>query len=175
MTRVGRLLLAALLSVLLLPVVEGSAAAQDYQPVDVVHSERVQVGPYAMTVGFSTWPLRAMQSLDFTFLPDGGIAGRSGTVSLVGPRGTETEPLARHPRKRDVWGLDVTALDDEGTWTLRWTIDGAEGSGTGELTGVTVLGQPGPPLPLSWAISILPLLGLAALLTVAVRRGAPPR
>ena len=49
-----------------------------YPPVDIVHTEQVTAGPYHLTVGFSTWPIRAMRSLDFTFMPDGGIAGKSG-------------------------------------------------------------------------------------------------
>ncbi|GAS86537.1 hypothetical protein [Mycolicibacterium brisbanense] len=127
-------------------------------PLDyVVHSEQVAVGPYPVTVGFTVWPLRAMQSLDFTFEPVGGIAGKSGTLTEIAPDGREeTDRLARHPRNRDVWGLDVRSLDASGTWTLRFTIDGPQGQGTGELT-VDVLKQPGPPLPLSWAIGLIPL------------------
>ena len=32
--------------------------AAAYEPVRVVHAERVQIDPCALTVGFSTWPLR---------------------------------------------------------------------------------------------------------------------
>ncbi|OBC06782.1 hypothetical protein A5784_09590 [Mycobacterium sp. 852013-50091_SCH5140682] len=136
----------------------GAAPTAAANPLDyVVHSEHVQVGPYPVTVGFTVWPLRAMQSLDFTFEPDGGIAGKSGTLTEIAPDGREeTDRLGRHPRNRDVWGLDVRSLDSSGTWTLRFTIDGPQGQGTGELT-VDVLKQPGPPLPLSWAIGLIPL------------------
>ncbi|WP_253770181.1 hypothetical protein [Goodfellowiella coeruleoviolacea] len=153
------------------------AAAEEYQPVETVHTERVQVGPYGMTVGFSTWPLHAMRSLDFTFTPDDGIAGKSGTLTAIGPDnpGARPQPLARHPRKRDVWGLDVRALPVEGQWTFRFTIDGPAGPGVGELTGLTVLAQPGPPMAVSWSISTLPLLGLVAFLVVAWRRVRPGR
>ena len=46
------------------------AWAFEIEPIHIVHTERVRAGPYDITVGFSTWPLRAMQSLDFTFTPE---------------------------------------------------------------------------------------------------------
>lgn len=146
--------------------------ASAYEPVNVVHTERVQAGPYGVTVGFSVWPLRAMQSLDFTFVPDGGVDGKSGVLTEVDPtrRVLRAEPLARHPRKRDVWGLDVRSLKSPGEWTFRFRIDGPLGPGAGELAGLTVLPQPGPPLPLSWSISVLPLIALVAFLVVVWRR-----
>ena len=156
---------AAMLSIGVAP--QASADPLDY----VVHTERVQVGPYPMTVGFTVWPLRAMQSLDFTFEPDGGIAGKSGTLTAIAPDGREdADRLSRHPRNRDVWGLDVQSLDSSGTWTLRFTIDGP-GEGTGDLT-VDVLKQPGPPLALSWIIGLIPLtLTLAFFAVVWIRTG----
>lgn len=159
-----------LLAVGLATVPAGSAGA--YEPVDIVHTEHVQAGPYGITVGFSTWPLRAMQSLDFTFIPDGGIENKSGTLSVVRPDGRtfRPDPLSRHPRKRDVWGLDVQSLDREGDWTFRFEIDGPQGHGAGELRDLTVLRQPGPPLGLSWALSTLPLLGLVIFLAYVWRR-----
>jgi hypothetical protein len=141
-----------------------------YPPVDVVHAERVQAGPYGITVGFSTWPVRAMQSLDFTFVPDGGISGKSGVITVVGAEGEYFEPLARHPRKREVWGLDVQNLPAPGDWTFRFTVNGPKGEGIGELRGLNVLEQPGPPMGLSWTISTIPLLGLVVLIVVAWRR-----
>nr|WP_153414960.1 hypothetical protein [Nocardia macrotermitis] len=152
----------------------GPAAA--YQPVNIVHTERVQVGPYGVTVGFTTWPIRAMQSLDFTFLPDGGIAGKSGTLKINGPDRRATrriQPLVRHPRKRDSWGLDVRALDAPGGYSFTFTIDGPQGHGEGTLPGVQVLDQPGPPLPLSWTLGLLPLAGLVVFLLVVWRRLRP--
>ncbi len=164
------IVLAALLAVF------GAVPASAYAPVDIVHTERVQAGPYTVTVGFSTWPIRAMRSLDFTFMPDGGIADKSGSLIMTGPeyrhRGV-ISPLARHPRKRDVWGLDVQALNTPGTYTIGFVIDGPQGRGQGTLTGVTVLDQPGPPLPLSWAVGTLPLGALLVFLVVAWRRTRP--
>ncbi len=153
----------------------GAGPAGAYQPVNIVHTERVQVGPYQVTVGFSTWPLRAMQSLDFTFLPDGGIAGRSGTLQIDGPglKAVRTRPLVRHPRKRDSWGLDVKALDAPGAYRFAFTIDGPQGHGEGALDGLQVLDQPGPPIGLSWALGTLPLLGLLVFAAVVWRRTRP--
>jgi hypothetical protein len=156
-----------------------AAPASAYAPVDVVHTEQVRVGPYPLTVGFSTWPVRAMRSLDFTFAPAGGIAGKSGTLDIqgpgMGPRGVRKGgmPLVRHPRKRTVWGLDTRALDNPGSYTFQFTIDGPQGHGEGTLSGVTVLDQPGPPLPLSWSVASLPLIALVVLVVVGWRRVRP--
>ncbi|GAA1670911.1 hypothetical protein GCM10009733_080300 [Nonomuraea maheshkhaliensis] len=153
--------------------VEVVRGEQSYEPVKVVHSEQAQAGPYRLAVGFSTWPLRAMQSLDFTFVPEGGIGGKSGTLTLIAPDGTEQAgPLVRHPRKREVWGLDIHALPDQGRWTLRFAVKGPNGPGTGDVA-INVLEQPGPPLGVSWAISSVPVLGLAALIITAWRRTRP--
>lgn len=152
----------------------GPAAA--YQPVNIVHTERVQAGPYGVTVGFTTWPIRAMQSLDFTFLPDGGIAGKSGTLKINGPDRRATRwvrPLVRHPRKRDSWGLDVKSLNAPGDYSFTFAIDGPQGHGDGTLSGVRVIDQPGPPLPLSWTLGLLPLAGLVIFLAVVWRRLRP--
>lgn len=146
--------------------------ADAYEPVNIVHTERVQAGPYGLTVGFSTWPVRAMQSLDFTFIPDGGIAGKSGTVRITNSSTSSgrAQPLARHPRKRDVWGLDIKALPAAGAWTFTFAINGPAGQGTGQLKSLNVLEQPGPPMAVSWSISALPLLGLIGLVVFAWRR-----
>ncbi|WP_245713883.1 hypothetical protein [Nocardia vaccinii] len=171
--RLAALLLAAVTLVL---ITTGPAAA--YQPVNIVHTERVQAGPYDLTVGFTTWPIRAMQSLDFTFLPDGGITGKSGTLKINGPDRRATrrvQPLVRHPRKRDSWGLDVKSLNAPGDYSFTFAIDGPQGRGEGTLRGVRVLDQPGPPLPLSWALGLLPLAGLVIFLVVVWRRLRPAK
>ncbi|MFI6096402.1 hypothetical protein ACIA8G_12650 [Lentzea sp. NPDC051213] len=148
-----------------------AAPSLAFEPVNVVHTEKVQAGPYNLTVGFSTWPLKAMQSLDFTFAPEDGIAGKQGTLTMLwGAEDMGDGPLARHPRKREVWGLDIHAMEAPGTWTLRFDIDGAAGPGTGELKNLQVMEQPGPPMGLSWAISTIPLFGLIVLIVIAWRR-----
>lgn len=153
-----------------------AAPAMAYPPVNVVHTEQVQAGPYAITVGFSTWPIRAMRSLDFTLAPAGGITGKSGIMAIVPPSGRgRIKPLARHPRKRDVWGLDTESIDSAGVYAIRFSVDGPQGHGEGTLQGVEVLSQPGPPLTLSWTVGSLPLVALVALIVVAWRRVRPGR
>jgi hypothetical protein len=178
-TRLLRLrLLAALSLVAAILGLAGASPAMAYAPVDVVHTERVQAGPYTVTVGFSTWPIRAMKSLDFTFTPDSGITGKKGRLLLQGPgikNGQQVLPLTRHPRKHDTWGLDVKALDAPGSYNFGFQIAGPQGVGQGMLRGVQVLNQPGPPLALSWTIGSLPFLGLVAFIAVAWRRTQPGR
>lgn len=148
-----------------------AAPALAFEPVNVVHTEKVQAGPYDLTIGFSTWPVKAMQSLDFTFAPEDGITGKKGTLTFLRDGVEEDgDPLARHPRKRDVWGLDIHALPEPGTWSLRFDVDGPAGTGTGELKNLQVMEQPGPPMGLSWAISTIPLFGLVAFIVIAWRR-----
>jgi hypothetical protein len=147
-----------------------AAPASAYEPVDIVHTEKVQAGPYSITVGFSRWPLKAMQSLDFTFAPDDGIAGKQGVLTMSLGQSSMDDPLARHPRKREVWGLDIESLPSPGAWTLRFDVEGPAGTGSGELKNLQVMEQPGPPMSLSWGISTLPLFGLVALIVVAWRR-----
>jgi hypothetical protein len=70
-----------------------------------------------------------------------------------------------------VWGLDVESLNSSGTWTLRFTIDGPRGQGTGDLA-IAVLEQPGPPLALSWLVGLAPLaLTFAFFAAVWIRTG----
>jgi hypothetical protein len=171
--RIGLILIAALALLL------GSATpVLAYAPVDVVHTEQVQAGPYTITVGFSNWPIRAMRSLDFTFAPKGGITGKSGMLSIAkpgsGPR-RQLRRLVRHPRKRDVWGLDVFALNKPGSYTLDFMLDGPQGRGEGTLPNLQVLDQPGPPLAASWSVAALPLVALIGVIAVAWRRVRPGR
>lgn len=132
--------------------------------VAVVHTETVQVGPYALGVGFSRWPLNADRSLDIIFTPQGGISGLRGTVTLVSPTGVaDMMPLTRHPRMREAWGLDVIALPEQGPWTLVFAIDGPAGAGSGRLTPLALGARPGPDAALSWLIGLLPLVGALAI------------
>ena len=174
--RLAALSLSAGMAAVLVFAAAGPASA--FEPVGVVHTEVVTAGPYEVTVGFSTWPVRAMQSLDFTFAPKGGIADKSGRFTLTGPAVDEDHhdaELARHPRKLDVWGLDITALSAPGEYAMEFVIDGAEGSATGRLDSLTVLDQPGPPLALSWAAASLPFLALVVLIAVSWHRTRPGR
>ncbi|MFC4589980.1 hypothetical protein [Sphaerisporangium corydalis] len=160
------------IGLLLGPALPVSAAG----PIPIVHTERVQAGPYGITIGFSAWPVRAMQSLDLLFTPDDGIAGKSGEITVTAPGGAgeESGALVRHPRQREVWGLDVQSLPEPGDWTLTFTVRGPAGEGVGELRHLNVLEQPGPPLALSWTIGTLPLFGLIGLIVVAWRRTRRP-
>ena len=165
-----RVLITLLTAVVLL--LRTAAPSWAYEPVTIVHTERVDAGPYNITVGFSRWPIRAMQSLDFTFTVDGGYDGKGGTVEAALPDGSASEKwhLARHPRKPEAWGLDVQALGAEGLWTLRFVMYGPAGPGQGELPAIPVLAQPGPPLALSWFVGGFPAFILLVVLAVAWRR-----
>lgn len=171
--RSGRLAVTgtALALALLLPAgVAGAAPA-----VRVVHSEVVEVGPYTLQVGFSEWPMRAERSLDIVFQPEGGIEGRSGSVTLAAPSGEEEQRrLVRHPRMREAWGLDIIALGEQGPWTLRFDLDGPLGPGAGALP-IELLARPGPPLALGSLPTLTAGLAMVVALAVAWRRVEPAR
>ncbi len=160
------------------PAQAATAPGQSYAPVVIVHHERLDVGPYELTVGFSEWPVRAQQSLDFTFEPGGGVERLSGTLVAVSPTGVEDDlrrppgvhGMPRHPRQPDVWGLDVFALEEPGDWAFTFALDGPQGPASARMT-LPVLEQPGPPFALSWLVSTLPLIVIVGVLAAAVRRG----
>ncbi|MFN8589974.1 MAG: hypothetical protein U0031_00845 [Thermomicrobiales bacterium] len=148
----------AVLTLLVLLTLPDQAMAHASEP----HHETLVAGPYTVAVGFSEWPIRAERSIDITFTPDGGIADKTATIEITDPAGEwyEIGPLGRHPRQRDVWGLDLIALPDPGDWTIKLTIDGPLGQGTGTLRGIPVTDRPGPPLWPMWLIAALPLIFL---------------
>lgn len=126
------------------------------------HHETIQAGPYEVLVGFSEWPMRAERSLDITFEPTGGIAGKSATIRIIDPEGDVYDGgvLGRHPRQRELWGLDLIALPVSGDWTIELTVSGPQGSGTGVLAAIPVAERPGPPPAPMWLISAVPLFFL---------------
>lgn len=156
---------------LLLALPAGASAHLGHQ---VSHVERVQAGPYEVQIEFSEWPIKAERSLDIVFWVEGGIEGKSGTLRRIygdqadGP--IQRRPLVRHPRYRNAWGLDQTVIGREGVWRFEFVIDGPRGQGVGQSLPIPVEERPGPPAPLSYAIGLLPLLGMAAFLVTEARR-----
>jgi hypothetical protein len=99
-------------------------------PLDIVHTEKIQVGPYLATIGFTRWPVQAERSLDIIFALEDGIADKKGTLTLVTnppqlfdrtKQTGEPYPLERHPRMREAWGLDVFAFPASGQ-SMVWNI-----------------------------------------------------
>ncbi|MCF6472769.1 hypothetical protein FAF44_30880 [Nonomuraea sp. MG754425] len=187
-----RRVLTALAAALAVLAGAGPAAAAPL-PGEIVHTETVPMSDGSpITVGFTEWPVRALQSLDFTFVPAGGIDGRTGLLTTVSPGGDrkglkgivlqrrgDAIVLPRHPRAEQVWGLDVVSLPEEGTWRFEFAVERAGATSTGALP-VQAIGQPGPPLGLSWTIALLPWAPVVVLVTGgwartrAIRRGAKP-
>ena len=128
------------------------------------HHETIQAGPYEVEVGFSEWPISAERSLDVTFAPEGGIEDKTAVIRITDPSGDWERggvgPLGRHPRQRDLWGLDLIAFPTPGEWTIKLTIDGPEGTGTGTLAAIPVGTRPGPPPAPMWGIAALPMVFL---------------
>lgn len=165
-----RLFVAALAALLLWPAV----AAAESSPI--VHQETLQAGPYAVTVGFSDWPLRAERSVDITFAPRGGIADKTATLTLTPPQGEPWETnLGRHPRQRELWGVDLIAVPDPGPWQIGLVVAGPQGQGSGVLDGVVVEPRPGPPAAPLWLVGVLPLFFLIWLIAKAWRTSSSTR
>ena len=138
------------------------------------HTERLAVGGLTMTVSFTEWPLQAERSLDMTFSPTGGIAGKTVLVRFVKPDGTtwgEQQPLPRFPRDRTVWGFDSQALPVQGNWRLELSLDGQKAT-----LPLTVLERPaGPPGNLITALAMIPMLAVFVLAIRAWLRVKPLR
>ncbi|MGP3958076.1 hypothetical protein ACTWPT_18890 [Nonomuraea sp. 3N208] len=170
-----------------------AAAAPPPLPGEIVHTETLRMSDQStIAVSFTEWPIHALQSLDFTFEPTGGIQGRTGLVTVVAPSGDreglkgivlqrrgDSIVLPRHPRARQVWGLDVVSLTEEGTWRFEFAVERPGGRATGVLP-VQVIEQPGPPLSLSWTIALAPWAPVAVLVVWGwgcsrrIRRAATP-
>ncbi|MGW6504660.1 hypothetical protein [Nonomuraea angiospora] len=161
----------------------GPAMAAPPLPGEIVHTETVRMSDQsAITVSFTEWPIHALQSLDFAFEPTGGIEGRTGLVTTVSPSGDrqglkgivlqrrgDSIVLPRHPRARQVWGLDVVSLPEEGTWRFEFAVEGPGGTSTGVLP-IQAIEQPGPPLALSWTVALTPWAPVALLVAHGWRR-----
>jgi hypothetical protein len=132
---------------------------------EVKHSKNIRVGQTNIRMDFSDFPLRHERSLDITFVPNGGIIGKTALINLIGPNkafiswlnpNRETKPLPRFPRDRSVWGLDSIAMTAEGTWLLELTIEGK----TARVP-LEVLARPaGPTNNQILLIALLPIVGL---------------
>ena len=179
-TRIRRAMSLAVVALLALLVFPGTARAAE--PVPIVHRETMSAGPYELTVGFSKWPLAEGVSFDLLIDPADGIADKTGTFTILSPNGMafeyfEDEPLARHPRQRDSWGLDVVSFQDTGAggpWTLDVSVDGPQGPGKARLV-VPFEPLPGPPQAMSWLIATIPMVLIAAMILVAWIRLRPAR
>jgi hypothetical protein len=163
----------AILGLLLTSLGTTATAARAHEAVP--YQEEIMVGPYPMVVWVSDWPIAAERSVDFTFTPEGGIGDKSGEFRLIMPDGEVyiERPLPRHPRNRNVWGIDLIALPTEGPWTIELTVSGPEGVGHGIFGPMNLIEAPGPPPALSWAIGVLPPLLLLTGLGVAAWRRFP--
>ncbi|WP_329083870.1 MULTISPECIES: hypothetical protein [unclassified Streptosporangium] len=177
------------LAAIIVTLLASAAPASAAPPLDgeIAHTETVRMGGSSLTVSFTQWPVRALRSLDFAFEPEGGIEGRVGLLRTISPSGDprglkgivlerrgDSIVLPRHPRARQVWGLDVVSLQEEGTWRFEFTVEDSGGALTGVLP-IEVTSPPGPPLALSWTIALAPWLPVALLLAYGWRRSRPIR
>ena len=139
----------------------------------IKHTEQLEVGGLKLSVGFTEWPLQAERSLDLTFSPTGGIAGKSGTVRVIRPNGQVwfEQPLPRFPRDRTVWGFDSQAFPAQGKWRLELSIDNQKATLL-----LNVLERPaGPPDNLITALAMVPILAVFVLAIRAWLRVKPLR
>jgi hypothetical protein len=83
--------------------------------------------------------------------------------------------MVRHPRFRDVWGVDLIALPWAGDWALELTIDGPLGHGVTTVGPITLLERPGPPATAAWIVGVLPIAYLVWLVARSWSRVRPGR
>ncbi len=149
-------------------------------PITLEHTEKVQVGPYIVTVGFSRWPVQADRSFDLTFDVEGGIEGKQGTVTLVAPTLRDHDdyfnypfPLSRFARDRTVWGFDVISFPEQGQWKYQFSINGPQGRGTGSLDVVFLERPPFLPSLVNWSLGFIPFIALIILMIISWLRVRP--
>lgn len=181
--RIGRNVIIGLSAGLAVALITATPAAAA-PPLDIVHSETVSLGETTLTASFTDWPIKADRSLDFTFEPEGGITGRTGTLRTVSPSGEPVEvgwlddsvevELPRHPLAHEVWGLDIVALPQEGTWLFEFTVEDETGVATGSLP-IEVGPRPGPPKALGWTVGLLPWVATVPFLVYGWIRTRPIR
>jgi hypothetical protein len=82
-----------------------------------------------------------------------------------------TTPLARHPRKLDVWGLHVQALPESAREASPLPSTATPARGT--LQDVAILDQPGLPMAVSWNIAAISPVALLVYLGSGRRRDNP--
>ena len=145
----------------------------------IKHRETIQVGSYQLEVGFSQYPLQAERSLDMTFMPVGGIEGKSGTATLTLKDSKDSiqikQDLVRFTKNRSIWGYDLISIPKKGTWNLEFTINGKQGKGVGNLK-LEVLERPaGPSVALTQPLGLIPILAVLMLATRAWLRVRPLR
>jgi hypothetical protein len=141
---------------------------------EIVHTERVRVGPHSVLFEFTDYPLRAERSLDIIFAPTTGITGLSGSWRLLRPDGSvdrRMRLLPRFPRDRSRWGLDSIALATEGRWTFELTI----GGDTARLPLEVGPRPDGPPNMLIVGLSLIPIGSVLVLIVRAWMRVRPLR
>jgi hypothetical protein len=156
----------------------GVLAAPETQALKIKHLEKLQVGPYALNVGFSEFPMLAERSADITLNPEGGISNKTGSYKITMPSGEiydEAAFLPRFARQRTIWGFDSRAFPEEGQWLLEITIKGGQGTHTAKIP-IEVGARPaGPSNTLILALASLPILALLILIFRSWRQVRPLR
>jgi hypothetical protein len=153
-------------------------------PIEIIHTEKLQAGPYQLEIGFSRWPVQAGRSLDIVFSVEGGVEDKIGTLTLVtaNPQTLNRQkktnqpfPLERHPRMREAWGLDEFAFPSDGQWTFDIAVDGPQGEGKGSLAVMLLEPPKFLPHPVNWVIAFLPLIALLVITVMVWQRDKPNR
>jgi hypothetical protein len=148
---------------LLLLMLPAAALAHDGH-TPAAFSQATAVGPYQVTVEYSDWPPAARHSLRLVIVPQGGIAGKTGTYRLEpgpGVKGSaEGGRLEPYPGILSAWVIDHAGLPGQGLWTLHFTISGPEGTYSGSTLPFRVAPPPDVPMWLGWLIGLTPLYGL---------------
>lgn len=121
----------------------------------------VQAGNLPVVIDFADWPLRAQKSNRFIVAPDGGIAGREGTMTWTDSnrRKRLDANLMPYPGLKDVWMVETKGIKAPGDYTVTIEIYGSGGDRTATLP-LSVGPPPGIPLWFGWLVGLFPLYGM---------------
>jgi len=138
------------------------------------HVERVVVGPYALVVEHTYWPVKAQTNVDLVVIVSGGDEGKTVYGKLIAPPESTIRPtrsvLISHPNMADSLTIHNYKIRESGIWQLEFEIVGHDGTFTGRTKPFTVDGPPAFPLWVGNLITIIPAVGFAVFLWRERRR-----
>ncbi len=129
--------------------------------------ERVQAGPYPLTVSLYTDPANAGFALPFAIAPQQPQSGvLTFDVTSVPGTGVDATPVhasITHDSNIRNGVQGAAEITVRGEWNLLISVDGPQGHAEASVP-VTATAPPAIPLWLGWSIGLIPLYGLLAFL-----------
>ncbi|MDB4898066.1 MAG: hypothetical protein JWN15_4328 [Firmicutes bacterium] len=159
-----RKLAPTLFALMLLVAVPSAALAHNSPGWTMVHTEKVQAGPYTLYIENNEWPVLAQKATPYHVEADGGIANLTVKYRWVpGPAITAkpvTGQLHTDPGVKDAFYLLRSGVPVAGAWHWEFEVDGPKGHATGRSEDFMAGPPPAFPMWLGWLVGFYPVYGL---------------